>query len=38
MKFKHVFPTLELILIESPKFLRRRFDEETGLALIDLET
>jgi uncharacterized protein len=33
----HVFPTLELILVESPKFLRRRFDQETGLALIDLD-
>jgi predicted DNA-binding protein with PD1-like motif len=31
-----VFPTLELILMESPKYLRRRFDAETGLALIDL--
>ena len=34
----HVFPTLELILVESPKYLQRRIDEETGLALIDLET
>ena len=33
----HVFPTLELILIESPKYLQRRLDEETGLALIDLD-
>jgi uncharacterized protein len=33
----HVFPTLELILVESPKYLRRRLDDETGLALIDLE-
>ena len=33
----HVFPTLELILIESPKFLRRKFDEQTGLALIDVD-
>jgi len=33
----HVFPTLELILVESPKFLKRRFDKETGLALIDLD-
>ena len=32
----HVFPTLELILVESPKYLQRRVDEETGLALIDL--
>jgi uncharacterized protein len=33
----HVFPTLELILVESPRYLRRRIDDETGLALIDLE-
>ncbi len=34
----HVFPTLELILIESPKFLKRRYDKEIGFALIDVET
>ncbi len=33
----HVFPALELILVESPKFLKRRFDQETGFALIDLD-
>ena len=33
----HVFPTLELILMESPKFMMRRFDAETGLALIDVD-
>jgi hypothetical protein len=33
----HVFPTLELILVESPKFLTRRFDKETGFALINLD-
>jgi predicted DNA-binding protein with PD1-like motif len=33
----HVRPTLELILIRSPRHLRRRMDEETGLALIDLD-
>ena len=33
----HVFPTLELILVESPRYLTRRRDIETGLALIDLE-
>ena len=33
----HVFPTLELILVESPKFLQRKFDQDTGLALIDLD-
>ena len=32
----HVWPTLELILTESPKPLCRGTDEETGLALIDL--
>ena len=32
----HVFPTIELILVESPKYLQRRLDKETGLALIDL--
>ncbi|HXH12969.1 MAG TPA: PPC domain-containing DNA-binding protein [Alphaproteobacteria bacterium] len=32
----HVRPTLELILIESPNFLQRKFDQETGLALIDI--
>jgi predicted DNA-binding protein with PD1-like motif len=30
----HVWPTLEVIVIESPKHLRRRTDEETGLPLI----
>ena len=33
----HVFPTIELILLESPKYLQRRLDKETGLALIDLD-
>jgi uncharacterized protein len=33
----HVEPTLEVVLTESPAHLRRRKDEETGLALIDLE-
>jgi uncharacterized protein len=33
----HVRPTLEVILVESPEHLVRKFDEETGLALIDLE-
>ena len=32
----HVEPTLELVLTESPSHLRRRKDEETGLALIYL--
>ena len=33
----HVFPTMELVLMESPKRLRRSIDKETGLALIDLQ-
>jgi predicted DNA-binding protein with PD1-like motif len=33
----YVRPTLEIILEESPAHLARRHDEETGLALIDLE-
>jgi len=31
-----VWPTLEVVLTESPKHLRRKFDAESGLALIDL--
>ncbi|HET6575428.1 MAG TPA: PPC domain-containing DNA-binding protein [Fimbriiglobus sp.] len=34
LKAAHVRPTLELILIESPRHLERRHDPETGLALI----
>jgi hypothetical protein len=30
-----VWPTLEVILVESPAFLRKRHDGESGLALID---
>jgi len=30
-----VWPTLELVLTESPRHLRKRHDPETGLALID---
>lgn len=30
----HVWPTLEVVLTEMPKHLRRRHDEESGLALI----
>jgi hypothetical protein len=30
-----VWPTLEVILVESPAFLRKRHDPDTGLALID---
>ena len=32
----HVRPTLELIIEESPQHLRRKFDPETRLALLDL--
>ncbi|MCU1310144.1 MAG: hypothetical protein JWO20_1269 [Candidatus Angelobacter sp.] len=31
-----VWPTLEIIVTESPKYLQRRHDPETGLALLDL--
>jgi uncharacterized protein len=31
-----VWPTLEVVLSEAPKHLRRKFDAESGLALIDL--
>lgn len=32
-----VWPTLEVILIEEPAYMRRTIDENTGLALIDLD-
>ncbi len=32
-----VRPTLEVVLVESPDHLKKRTDEETGLALISLE-
>jgi predicted DNA-binding protein with PD1-like motif len=31
----HVRPTLELVFAQSPRYLRRRIDPETGLPLID---
>jgi predicted DNA-binding protein with PD1-like motif len=34
----HVRPTLEVILVESPRTLRRTHDPATGLALIDIGT
>jgi predicted DNA-binding protein with PD1-like motif len=34
----HVWPTLELVLVESPAELRRALDEETGLPLIRIES
>ena len=32
----HVRPTLEIVLIETPALLRRTYDPESGLALINL--
>ena len=32
----HVWPTLEMIVEESPRHLQRRHDPESGLALLDL--
>jgi uncharacterized protein len=32
----HVWPTLEVVLVEPPQELRKRIDRETGLALISL--
>jgi predicted DNA-binding protein with PD1-like motif len=32
----YVRPTLEVILIESPEYLKRTMDEESGLPLIDI--
>jgi predicted DNA-binding protein with PD1-like motif len=34
----HVRPTLEVMLVEAPSYLRRRIDATTGLALIDLSS
>jgi uncharacterized protein len=34
----HVRPTLEIVLTETPVYLRRRFDAGSGLALIDPQT
>jgi len=31
----HVRPTLEIVVTETPRHLHRRFDRESGLALID---
>jgi predicted DNA-binding protein with PD1-like motif len=31
-----VWPTLEVIVVESPQHLQRRIDPETGLTLISL--
>ena len=32
----HVRPTLEIVMVESPKHLRRKVDPASGLALLDL--
>jgi predicted DNA-binding protein with PD1-like motif len=37
LKEAYVFPTLEVIIEETPGYLRRRYDPETGLTLIDLD-
>jgi uncharacterized protein len=37
LKQAHVRPTLEVILTESPSYLRKRIDQESGLALIRLQ-
>jgi predicted DNA-binding protein with PD1-like motif len=34
----HVRPTLEVILVESPRHLWRQYDPKSGIALIDLAT
>lgn len=34
----HVWPTLEVMAVESPQHLRRTHDEETGLALLPLSS
>jgi predicted DNA-binding protein with PD1-like motif len=31
----HVRPTLEIVMVESPRHLRRKFDPASGLALLD---
>jgi predicted DNA-binding protein with PD1-like motif len=31
-----MWPTLEVVLTESPRYLRRRVDDETGVPLIDI--
>lgn len=38
LKEARVFPTLEVIITESPTHLRKRHDRETGLTLIDPES
>ncbi len=33
----HVWPTLEVIIVEEPGRLHRKTDQESGLALIDID-
>ncbi len=33
----HVWPTLEVIIVEEPGHLHRKTDQESGLALIDID-
>lgn len=33
----HVWPTLEVMIVEEPGHLRRKTDQESGLALIDID-
>jgi predicted DNA-binding protein with PD1-like motif len=37
LKQAYVFPTLEVVIEETPNYLRRRYDPETGLTLIDVD-
>jgi uncharacterized protein len=37
LKEAYVFPTVEVIIEETPSYLRRRYDPETGLTLIDVD-
>jgi predicted DNA-binding protein with PD1-like motif len=34
----HVWPTLEVVVVESPQHLRRTYDPDTGLALLNLSS
>jgi predicted DNA-binding protein with PD1-like motif len=38
LKEAYVSPTLEVVVEETPGFLRRRYDPESGLTLIDLDS
>jgi predicted DNA-binding protein with PD1-like motif len=38
LKEAYVFPTLEVVIEETPNYLRRRYDPETGLTLIELDS